>query len=84
MVIHMHVFAGFFIGVVKRQKVAKQRQQRLRRCMHSHCIPQFTDRDSSRTRKDNYKRFLALGRNVHLDIKLSAQFKENPLLGNAK
>jgi hypothetical protein len=47
-----------FIGEVKRQKVAKQRQQRLRLCMHSHCIPQITDSDSVRTVRDNYNGFL--------------------------
>jgi hypothetical protein len=61
----------FFIGEVKRQKVVKQRQQRLRLCMYSHCIPQFSDSDSVRTIRDNYKRFFTSDRNFGLHIELS-------------
>jgi hypothetical protein len=62
-----------FIGEDKRQKVARQRQQRLRLCMHSYCIPQITDSDSVRTVRDNYKRIFASDRNFCLDIELLAQ-----------
>jgi hypothetical protein len=68
-------FAWFCIGEVKRQKVAKQRQQRLRLCMHSHCMPKYSDSDSVRTIRDNYKRFFASGRNFGLDIELSIQIQ---------
>jgi hypothetical protein len=64
---------SFFIGEVKRQKVAKQRQQRLRLCMHSHWLPHCMVSDISRTIGDNDKRFFASDRNFGLDSTLSAQ-----------
>jgi hypothetical protein len=68
-------YQPLIIGEVKRQKVAKQRQQRLRLCMHSHCMPKYSDSDSVRTIRDNYKRFFASGRNFGLDIELSIQIQ---------